>query len=400
MLLKTIILLATLPLGNFSYAGEPRYENRALSDLFDFGKATVKIGAVIPIEVGSQIMPSVAEHAFPATLNIDELCQGKEVCILDSFMPLVNKGLSAEEQKKIVEFDRELDKQFEETGRPLNQDERGKVEAALAHLNDTAFGRKLCTDVCGGVCSLKRLEERKISLKMDLDASDTYARTIMKDGKVLVSLNSLAKFANRNSLFVAFALSHELSHAEDYKKHGGVIDKWEIDGEYKAILTQLPVYNELKAKFPQYIDDREMNTLIEVWNWKENGGRYPRDYVYSTPAGLAGGFMKMCIGPSRNGAEAVMSATRNCFYADKTSPTPIGDTTLTGEYYNYSKAIIQQGKSYSDWRVRNPHLANPGIPTVLPPPSQGNSGGGNSSQDGNYDYDDVIGSPFPVNPHF
>ena len=372
---------------------------QALFNVFDSGYNLSEIDTAIPL-------PSIPLEAQDAAasmppLDIDVLCYGKGFCVL---MP------PEDNQNKMPLFALDFMQRFTDYGTPLTTNEKQKTEQALVILSNTAFGQKICKNLTGGNCTIESLAGKGIVLQTRaIMETDYRAKTLVYGGKVLIVTNRQPQWANQNPIFWAQIIGHELSHAEDCKIFKRGLDKLNLDTETKAYLSELAVYNELKARYPRETNDPVMNFLIEVWAWKENGGPYPKDFKYTNGRPQsAKEFIDRIINPSRKGTDAIRNVTAKYFY-NENLPYPV-PVILNIQYYEFIKNLELRGVEYNKWRINNPGLATPGSqPSQQPQQPQqptgnnngdGNGGGQPDDGDGGGGGSGGGGQPFIPNPHF
>lgn len=357
-----------------AYAGhDGRYGEQELLGIFDSG--VVKFGIDVEDPLPIVYAEVVLNPATPILLSdISILCRGKSLCILDTY---------AEQYRGTPGAVKGLKNAFDNYGRPLGALEAEKAEKSLANLNSTYFGKQLCNKLTGGPCSLKSLDINGISLKTTpIVEKDLTTEIKCLDGKVLILLNSQPDFSNQNSYFWAEVLGHELSHAEDCKLLKGDLAILRLQSETKAYLTSLAVYNELKARYPDFINNTVLNFLVEVWNWKENNGPYPKDFKWKNGTiQSAKEFIERVINPSRDGIEAIRRITAEHYYPElSSSPVPV---VLNVQYYEFLRNTGILAIEYNKWRINNPGLANHGVANPgnqpFPQPGTGNGSGENNS---------------------
>ncbi|MDO8804505.1 MAG: hypothetical protein Q7R35_08735 [Elusimicrobiota bacterium] len=359
-----VIILALVPAVPI-YAGyDIRLNEQALSDVFDSGKNMLGVDTNLPLPL---IPSAVQVSTVPLLLlDIDALCYGKGLCVL---------APAVDQQLRIPQFAIDFMQNFNDYGTPLNIKETEIIEKALADLNDTALGKKICKNLEGGNCSIESLANKGIKIQTRaVIEKDFAAKTLIYAGKILIVTNRQPEFSGRNPLFWASVLGHELSHAEDYKifKHG--LDELGPDTETKAYLSQLAIYNELKARYPHETNDSVMNFLLEVWAWKENGGPYPKDFYDND--GIfqpAIKFINDHVNPSRKGTDAIRNMAVKYYYKEyQSNPVPV---VLNVQYYEFIKNLEMRGIEYNKWRINNPGLANLTAQPIQQPLDDNNNGG-------------------------
>lgn len=322
-------------------------------------------------EVSPAMISSPGNRGY---VDIDKLCKGKSLCFLDTYAP-AEKGAAG---KTIIQ---DFFESLMDSAGPLNPEEKTKIEAAFVYLSLYPFGNKMCKELTGGECTIKALENKGVHIKAKVLAIDRPAETILRGGKTLIIINRQPKFSLVNSAFFATYMGHELSHVEDYKKHGKAFSEiYRADTETKAMLVQMYVYNQIKVFYPGSVEFPPLDFMIRYWAWKENGGAKPPDfYDYGSPW-LADDFSATYLKNASSGVNAIRNLTINYYYSDE----------LTGEYpeandkihVDLSKSIDRIAAEYTKWRNDNPEYAFPVFIHEIKPQNGGVSGGGGGGSGG------------------
>jgi len=337
------------------------------------------VSGIVPLKV-PEVSP-VYSHSR-SDIDIDKLCQGKSLCFLDSYVPA---KYYIEKWSAQDIFESLLD-----SSNPLNLEEKTKIKDALIYLSRYPFGESMCKGITGGECTIETLENKGVYVKAKVMAIDRPVETILRGGKILIILNRQPKFSLENSIYWATYLGHELSHAEDYKRHGKALTEiYRADTETKAVLSQMYVYNQIKPFYPGSVEFPVMDFMIRYWAWKENGGAKPPDfYNYSSPW-TADRFSSEYLEDASSGVMAIRNVTVNLYYTDE----------LTGVYPNPNdkihldlfKSINAIATEYTKWRNDNPDYAFPVFIHEIKPQNSGTNGGGGGGPGGGY-------NP-TINPH-
>lgn len=341
----------------------------------------------IPARLAPEVQIPAEIHAVP---DLRQICLGKELCLLDEYFQHLPSD------KGMPQFFQDIYESFSNYAKPLNQDEKVMVEKGLSFLNQTELGKAICQGLVGGQCGIAALEAKGVVIQAGILGDNMSSQTLMWGGKVLVVISREPQYANKKALDWGTTLGHEMSHAEDYKKfRRGLKEAYRADTELKAYLSDLAVYNDLKLRYPRKIKDPVRDFLIEVWDWKENGGPYPKDFYIDGEKMSAKEFLGKYIEPANDGVSAIRNAVANYFYRHQTLQwNLLADDVMHSELL---RITLKRGIEYDKWRKKvlagqyPPHDAPQGgsSPGWWHPGSGGEEDGGTGN-----------GYPFNPNPHF
>ncbi|HBE89114.1 MAG TPA: hypothetical protein DDW67_08255 [Elusimicrobia bacterium] len=367
-----------------AYSG--KYTDAELSGIFDSASGVKLDTAALPEPAVP--LPAPANVSNRPGIDLEEICRGKDLCFLDNYINQLQDR--ADIQTHIQWIIQDLYESFHNYAQDLNPEEERTIGDALSALRGTTAGTRLCVNLGAAECSIKSLTEKKILIKAKNLPGEEDAKTLVYAGKVLVVIN---RKSDLKSLNWAHILGHELSHAEDYKKFKRALtDTYRLSTETKAHLTQLHVYNELKGKFPSAINRPALNFLIQFWNWKENGGKYPGNFMGPDGGIVSAEKLINAIGPVNRGVEGVRGMVLNYFYID----LPMNTTLSVNDPLQWEmlRGTVILGYNYNYWRSKNPGLANPATSSGSYDHGSGN-GPAPSPDPG-----PVSPWPFNPNPHF
>lgn len=360
-----VLLLLSCALPPVS-SGSPTFNLEELSAVFDRGGPALSVAGFVPPAPAS--VPSPAHVRGGSRIDIDAYCRGKGVCFLDAYAEELRQDT------RLPDFIQDFYESFGNYASPLNLNEERAVRQAVLELNKTARGRAICANLTSFErCDVDSLAARKIKFQAKLLHNGTVAQTLIYAGEILVVVNRAGSFNNSASWIDT--VGHELSHAEDYKKFKRDLKrKGGIYTEVKAWLTQLEIYNEVKGRDPHRLDKGELNFLIQLWAWKENGGPRPTAEFKDRKGQLVSAELaiKMFVGDAHSGTAAIRNMVRNYFYVNE----QFVDGELTDLVVReLSWTIHVHGKEYNNWRNENPALASPVIYYTPPTVDDGADGG-------------------------